>query len=224
MAITTSDAPVDPATIAPALEPSLDLAQLADAARGCRACPLWEPATQTVFGEGRPTARIVVVGEQPGDQEDLAGKPFVGPAGQLFDRALREAGIDRETMYVTNAVKHFKFIVRGKRRMHQSPKVTEIRACRPWLEAEVARLQPALVIAMGATAATSVFGRAMPVEKSRRQFFDQSIGGHRTRVVVTVHPSYLLRLPDEDAKAAAYAAFVDDLRIAWASTGAAPER
>ena len=195
----------------------LDLPALADAARGCRACPLWEPATQTVFGNGPSNARIVVVGEQPGDQEDLAGQPFVGPAGQLFDRALREAGIDRTTLYVTNAVKHFKFIVRGKRRLHQSPKVTEIRACQPWLGAEVGRIRPDVVIAMGASAAQSVFGRATPVEKSRRQFFEHVIGGHRTRVVVTVHPSYLLRLPDEDARAAAYEAFVEDLRRAAAN-------
>ncbi len=214
-----SEAPVDPTTIEPAfVEPErLDLAGLREAANGCRACPLWEPATQTVFGDGSAAARIVVVGEQPGDQEDLAGKPFVGPAGQLFNRALGEAGVDRKTLYVTNAVKHFKFIVRGKRRMHQSPKVTEIKACRPWMEAEVGRLKPTLVIAMGASAAQSVFGRVMPVEKSRRQFFDQVIGGHRTRVVVTVHPSYLLRLPDETVKAAAYANFVEDLRIAHAS-------
>ena len=217
--VETSEAPVDPATIEPAFaEPSaLDLAALREAASGCRACPLWEPATQTVFGDGTDRARIVVVGEQPGDQEDLAGKPFVGPAGQLFDRALGAAGVDRRTLYVTNAVKHFKFIVRGKRRMHQSPKVTEIKACRPWMEAEVGRLKPALVIAMGASAAQSVFGRVMPVEKSRRQFFEQVIGGHRTRVVVTVHPSYLLRLPDEAAKATAYANFVEDLRLAHAS-------
>ena len=191
-----------------------DLPALAEAARDCRACPLWEAATQTVFGEGAADARIVVVGEQPGDQEDLAGRPFVGPAGQLFDRALAEAGIDRGTLYVTNAVKHFKFIVRGKRRLHQSPKVTEIRACHPWLEGEIARLKPDLVIAMGASAAQSVFGRATPVEKSRRQVVEHVVGGHRTRVVVTVHPSYLLRLPDEDARAAAYAAFVEDLRLA----------
>ena len=212
---------VDPSTIEPAgAEPAdLDLTGLKAAAADCRACPLWEPATQTVFGEGQAGARIVVVGEQPGDQEDLAGRPFVGPAGQLLNRALIEAGVDRSTLYVTNAVKHFKFIVRGKRRMHQSPKVTEIRACRPWLDAEVARLKPALVIAMGASAAQSVFGRTTPVEKSRRQFFEHTVGGHRTRVVVTVHPSYLLRLPDEEAKAAAYAAFVEDLRIAHGSIG-----
>lgn len=208
-----AEASTEDTTMIPDLT-NLDLAALAHAARDCRACPLWEPATQTVFGEGAVDARIVVVGEQPGDQEDLAGKPFVGPAGQLFNRALGEAGIDRSTLYVTNAVKHFKFIVRGKRRLHQSPKVTEIRACHPWVEAEIGRLQPRLVIAMGASAAQSVFGRVTPVEKSRRQFFEQAIGGHRTRVVVTVHPSYLLRLPDEDARATAYAAFVEDLRIA----------
>ena len=210
---------VDPSTIEPAFAaPDLvDLGALREAAAGCRACALWEPATQTVFGDGQSTARIVVVGERPGDQEDLAGKPFVGPAGQLFDRALAEAGVDRKTLYVTNAVKHFSFIVRGKRRMHQTPKVTEIKACRPWVDAEVARIAPALVVAMGASAAQSVFGRVMPVQKSRRQFFEHTIGGHRTRVVVTVHPSYLLRLPDEAAKAAAYADFVEDLRIACTS-------
>lgn len=192
----------------------LDLGQLADAARGCRACPLWEAATQTVFGEGARHARIVVVGEQPGDQEDLAGRPFVGPAGQVLDRALADAGLARSALYVTNAVKHFKFIVRGKRRLHQSPKVTEIRACHPWLEAEIARLAPELVIAMGATAAHTVFGRATPIERNRRQFFERAIGGHRTRVMVTVHPSYLLRVPDEKTRATAYAAFVDDLRMA----------
>ncbi len=192
----------------------LGLAKLAQAARDCRACPLWEPATQIVFGEGAHHARIVLVGEQPGDQEDLAGRPFVGPAGRLLDRALAEAGVSRETLYVTNAVKHFKFIVRGKRRLHQSPKVTEIRACHPWLDAEIARVKPQLVVAMGATAAHSVFGRATPIEKNRRQFFEHEMGGCRTRVMVTVHPSYLLRLPDEEAKARAYAAFVEDLRMA----------
>ena len=219
-AMRTDPAP-DSSTIEPAFDAALELPAIAAAARDCRACPLWEPATQTVFGEGGADARIVVVGEQPGDQEDIAGKPFVGPAGQLFDRALREAGIDRRTLYVTNAVKHFKFIVRGKRRMHQSPKVTEVRACHPWLDAEVGRIKPDLVIAMGATAASSVLGRPMPVEKSRRQFFEQVVGGRRTRVVVTVHPSYLLRLPDEEAKALAYAAFVEDLRIACGSVAAA---
>ena len=192
----------------------LGIAELAAAARDCRACPLWEPATQTVFGEGARHARIVVVGEQPGDQEDLAGRPFVGPAGQMLDRALFEAGMARRSLYVTNAVKHFKFIVRGKRRLHQSPKVTEIRACHPWLTAELARLQPEVIVAMGATAAHSIFGRATPVEKSRRQIFDLTIGGHRTRVIVTVHPSYLLRLPDVALRAEAYRNFVDDLRFA----------
>ena len=192
----------------------LDLAGVADAAKECRACELWKDATQTVFGEGPSDARIVMVGEQPGDQEDIAGHPFVGPAGKLLDRALADARIDRREVYMTNAVKHFKFIVRGKRRMHQSPKVTEIRACRPWLEAELERLSPRLVVALGATAAQSLFGRATPVEKSRRQLFDVTLGGKPARMMVTVHPSYLLRLPDEDAKATAYAEFVKDLERA----------
>lgn len=194
--------------------PSRELPVLKAAARACQGCDLYCHATQVVFGEGPADARIVFVGEQPGDQEDLAGRPFVGPAGQLFDRALQEAGVDRKTLYVTNAVKHFSFVLRGKRRLHQTPKVTEIRACRPWIDTEVARIAPTLVVAMGASAAQSVFGRVTPVQKSRRQVFEHVIGGHRTRVMVTVHPSYLLRLPDEAAKAEAYAEFVDDLRMA----------
>ena len=198
---------------------SSTLADVASAARDCTACDLYKDATQTVFGEGPANARIVFVGEQPGDQEDLAGHPFVGPAGKLFDRALVEAGIVRDTVYVTNAVKHFKFIVRGKRRMHQSPKVTEIRACRPWLEAEFERLEPDLVVALGASAANSLFGRPTPIEKNRRTFFKQTLGGRERRVLVTVHPSYLLRLPDEEAKALEYAKFVEDLRLAGGAIG-----
>jgi DNA polymerase len=132
---------------------------LRDEASTCRACPLWKDATQTVFGEGPPHAPIMLVGEQPGDKEDLAGQPFVGPAGQLLDRALQDAGIDRPKVYVTNAVKHFKFVLRGKFRLHQKPTTSEIKACRPWYERELAAIQPALVVAMGATAAQSVFGR-----------------------------------------------------------------
>lgn len=190
----------------------VDLQGLAVAARDCKACPLWEPATQTVFGEGPAHAKIVMVGEQPGDQEDLAGHPFVGPAGKMLDRAMVEAGIDRKTVYVTNAVKHFKFIVRGKRRMHQSPKVTEIRACHPWLEAEFERLEPEVVVALGASAANSIFGRPTPIEKNRSHFLTHTLGGRQTRVLVTVHPSYLLRLPDEASKAIEYRRFVDDLK------------
>ncbi len=143
-----------------------DIETLREEAADCRACPLWKDATQTVFGEGPQTARIMLVGEQPGDKEDLAGKPFVGPAGQMLDRALEEAGIDRSKVYVTNAVKHFKFVPRGKIRLHQKPNTPEIKACRPWYERELAAIKPDLVVAMGATAAQSVFGKMTPVNKN----------------------------------------------------------
>jgi len=190
-----------------------DIEALRDEAAGCRACPLWKDATQTVFGEGPQNARIMLVGEQPGDKEDLAGKPFVGPAGQMLDRALDEAGIDRTKVYVTNAVKHFKFVPRGKIRLHQKPNTSEIKACRQWYERERAAIKPALVVAMGATAAQSVFGKITPINKSRGRLIELDDG---TRALVTVHPSYLLRLPDADAKAREYQRFVDDLRIAAA--------
>src|SRR5215217_5710874 len=143
------------------------LKALREEASHCRACHLYKNATQTVFGEGPQTAQIMLVGEQPGDKEDLAGKPFVGPAGQMLDRALDEAGIDRSKVYVTNAVKHFKFVPRGKIRLHQKPNTSEIRACRQWFERERAAIKPALIVAMGATAVQSVFGKAMPINKSR---------------------------------------------------------
>jgi len=184
---------------------------LREQAADCRACPLWKDATQTVFGEGPPRARIMLVGEQPGDKEDLAGKPFVGPAGQMLDRALEEAGIDRAKVYVTNAVKHFKFVPRGKIRLHQKPSTPEIKACRQWYERELATIKPALVVAMGATAAQSVLGKITPINKSRGRLIELE---HGIQALVTVHPSYLLRLPDADAKAQEYARFVDDLRIA----------
>ena len=161
----------------------------------------------------RQNAQIMLVGEQPGDKEDLAGKPFVGPAGQMLDRALDEAGIDRAKVYVTNAVKHFKFVPRGKIRLHQKPNTSEIRACRQWYERERAAINPALVVAMGATAAQSVFGKITPINKSRGRLIDLEDG---TRALVTVHPSYLLRLPDAEAKAREYQRFVDDLKIAAA--------
>ena len=192
------------------MERKRNLRTLAAEAKDCRACSLWAQATQTVFGEGPEKARIVLVGEQPGDVEDIKGRPFVGPAGQLLDRALAEAGLDRDRTYVTNAVKHFKFVPRGKRRIHQKPNSTEIRACNPWLEQELALVDPALVVAMGATAAQGVFGKAMPIGKNRGKVLEH--GGRK--VVVTVHPSYLLRLPDEEAKHREYAAFVEDLRLA----------
>jgi DNA polymerase len=151
----------------------------------------------------------MLVGEQPGDKEDLAGKPFVGPAGQMLDRALEEAGIDRSKVYVTNAVKHFKFVPRGKIRLHQKPNTAEIKACRPWYERELAVIKPRLVVAMGATAAQSVFGKAMPINRNRGHLMELG----EMQALVTVHPSYLLRLPDAEAKAVEYRRFVDDLKI-----------
>jgi uracil-DNA glycosylase len=189
---------------------SSELETLREEAANCRACPLWKDATQTVFGEGPEHAPIMLVGEQPGDKEDLAGKPFVGPAGQMLDRALVEAGIDRKLVYVTNAVKHFKFVPRGKIRLHQKPSTAEIRACRPWYERERAAIKPALVVAMGATAAQGVFGKLTPINKNRGHLIDLD---EETKALVTVHPSYLLRLPDEDAKAREYERFVDDLKL-----------
>jgi DNA polymerase len=188
------------------------LKTLREEAAHCRACPLWKDA-QTVFGEGPPHAPAMLVGEQPGDKEDLAGKPFVGPAGQMLDRALEEAGIDRKKVYVTNAVKHFKFVPRGKIRLHQKPTTPEIKACRQWYERELASIKPALVVAMGATAAQSVFGKITPINKNRGRLIDLNNG---IKALVTVHPSYLLRLPDEAAKAREYERFVSDLKIAAA--------
>ena len=189
--------------------PTLD--SLREQASHCRACPLWKDATQTVFGEGPPHAKVMLVGEQPGDKEDLAGHPFVGPAGQMLDRALEEAGIDRSRVYITNAVKHFKFFPRGKFRLHQKPTTPEIKACRPWYERELAAIKPELVVAMGATAAQCVFGKTTPINKNRGRLIDVADG---ISALVTVHPSYLLRLPDEAAKASEYERFVDDLKIA----------
>ncbi|MFB9265242.1 UdgX family uracil-DNA binding protein [Bradyrhizobium erythrophlei] len=191
------------------------IAALRDEAKDCRACPLWKDATQTVFGAGPQDASIMLVGEQPGDKEDLAGKPFIGPAGQMLDRALEEAGIDRRKVYVTNAVKHFKFVPRGKIRLHQKPGTPEIRACRQWYERELAAIKPELVVALGATAAQSVLGKITPINRNRGRLIEHD----DTRVLVTVHPSYLLRLPDEDAKAREYQRFVDDLKIAAARLG-----
>ena len=180
-------------------------------AAGCRRCPLWEPATATVFGEGPPSARLMMVGEQPGDQEDLAGRPFVGPAGQMLDRAMIEAGIERHSVYVTNAVKHFKFEPRGRRRIHQKPDQSEIVACSPWLDAERELVAPRLLVMLGATAARAVLNRAVTISRERGRPMTL---GPATQGLVTVHPSYLLRLPDEASKAREYAAFVADLKQA----------
>ena len=188
-----------------------DLPAIAAAVNACRRCDLWREATQGVPGEGAPTASMMLVGEQPGDSEDLAGKPFVGPAGQMLDRALSEAGVQRNRLYVTNAVKHFKHELRGKRRLHKTPDAGEISACRWWLERERKVVAPKVIVALGGTAAGAVFGRAMPILKSRGKVFDLEDGA---RAMITVHPSYLLRLPDESAKAQAYAQFVEDLAAA----------
>jgi DNA polymerase len=187
-------------------------AELAEAAREagtCHRCHLYQAATQTVFGEGPAGARVMFVGEQPGDQEDVIGRPFVGPAGQIMDRAMEEAGIDRRTMYVTNAVKHFKFTPRGKRRIHQTPETMEITACRFWLDVERVQVKPALVVLMGATAARAVLQRPVTIGRERGRPFKLAEG---QMGFITVHPSFLLRVPDADAKAREYRAFVQDLR------------
>ena len=189
--------------------PEGSLAHLKREAQDCRRCPLWEPATQTVFGEGPAHARIVVIGEQPGDQEDLAGRPFVGPAGQLFDRALAEAGISRDALYVTNAVKHFKFEPRGKRRLHQRANAAEQAACRPWLAAELDRIKPRAVVCLGAMAAQAIFGPSFRLLKERGAWRDVADG---MRAFATVHPSYLLRLREEGEREDGYRQFVHDLK------------
>jgi uracil-DNA glycosylase len=178
-------------------------------AASCQACPLWKDATQTVFGEGPPTAGIMFVGEQPGDREDRDGHPFVGPAGQLLNKALAEAGVDRERVYVTNAVKHFKFEPRGKRRLHKRPNAGEIKICGRWLFDEIDAIGPQLIVALGATAAQSLAGRATPVQANRGKILDLDNG---LRVFMTIHPSTLLRLQDEEEKRSGYASFVNDLR------------
>lgn len=194
-----------------------DIASLRSAAASCQGCGLYRHATQTVFGDGPADAKLVVVGEQPGDKEDTAGAPFVEPAGSLLGRALTEAGIDRREAYVTNAVKHFKFTVpeRGKRRIHQKPSRTEVVACQPWLYAELGVLEPELVVCLGATAAQSLLGTSFRVSKQRGEPITAELGEppRTTTVLATVHPSSVLRARDEDRKQA-YAAFVDDLRAA----------
>ena len=193
------------------------LATLRQAARDCRACPLWRPATQTVFGEGRADARGMLVGEQPGDVEDLSGRPFIGPAGQLLDRALDDAGLDRGDLYLTNAVKHFRFEQRGKRRLHRNPEAAHVDACRPWLAREIAALDPRIVVCLGATAARAVLGRGVRLLDARGQW--QALPDGR-RLLLTVHPAWVLRQPDGAAREAAYAGLVADLsRAASAIAG-----
>jgi len=195
-----------PAPVPPAGAP---LDAVRDAATGCRACDLWEHATQTVFGEGRTGAWLMLVGEQPGDREDLTGAPFVGPAGALLDRALEEAGIDRRAAYVTNVVKHFKWQPRGKRRIHQRPNTEEIRACRPWFEAEVLRVRPTIIVCLGATAAQALIDRRFRVTRERGEVRPSELG---PMISATVHPASVLRAPNGDAREAAYRGLVEDLR------------
>jgi uracil-DNA glycosylase len=185
-----------------------DVAELRIAAAKCRACPLYRNATQTVFGEGELDAEVMFVGEQPGDQEDVAGSPFVGPAGGILDRALAAARIDRRKCYVTNAVKHFKWKPAGKRRIHERPNAREIEACRPWLEAEILAMNPAILVCLGATAVRSVFGRGLPVMKNRGRLISSPFC---PKTLVTVHPSSVLRAPDPEIQKKAYADFVADL-------------
>jgi uracil-DNA glycosylase len=187
----------------------LTLPALKEAAADCKACDLWKLGTQTVFGEGRRRSVVMFVGEQPGNEEDLTGKPFVGPAGRLLDQALEEAGVDRSQTYVTNVVKHFKWEPRGKRRIHKKPNAQEIAACRPWLEAEIAVVKPKVIVALGATAAQALLGRQFRVTKQRGQLIDWTLAPY---VMATVHPSSILRAPDEETRRLEYRLFVDDLK------------
>jgi len=196
-------------TAAPLIPPNPTIKKLQDAAQDCRACPLWKTGTQTVFGEGSRHAKVIFVGEQPGNDEDLAGKPFVGPAGKLLDRALIEAGIDRDEVYVTNTVKHFKWEPKGKRRLHKKPNGREIAACRPWLEAELAVLKPKVLVCLGATAAQVLLGKEFRVSQQRGHFVESELAEH---AVATVHPSSILRAPDEETRHEEMAQFIADLK------------
>jgi uracil-DNA glycosylase family protein len=198
------------------------LSGLREAAAGCRACPLYKLGTQTVFGEGASRARVVMVGEQPGNEEDLAGRPFVGPAGRLLDRALADASISRRDAYVTNAVKHFKWTPKGKRRLHQRPNASEIEACRPWLDAELASIKPEVLVCLGATAAQALLGRSFRVTQQRGKPQPSELARY---VLATVHPSSILRSRTAEERAQAYAQFVADLRVVAQLLGAgAPSR
>ena len=200
----------EPNDATPFLPEKRTLAALREAAAGCRGCHLWRPATQTVFGEGLKRSRLMFVGEQPGDKEDLAGKPFVGPAGKEFDRGLQAAGIARGEAYLTNVVKHFKFEERGRRRIHQTPKRFEIEACKPWLDEELRVVAPEALVFLGATAAKAVFGASFRVTQHRGELLDSDLA---PIVCATIHPSSILRQRDDDARQAERKAFAEDLRV-----------
>jgi uracil-DNA glycosylase len=195
------------------------LKMLREDARNCRNCPLWKNATQTVFGAGSPHARVMLVGEQPGDEEDRRGLPFVGPAGRLLDRALEAAGVERSALYVTNAVKHFKWQLRGKRRLHKTPAQREIEACRPWLEAEIAAIAPQVIGCLGATAAKALLGPRFKVSRSRGKFIDSP---YAPRVFATYHPSAILRVRDTAEREAAFNSLVRDLALLRSTARATP--
>ena len=201
----------------PYLPERLSLKGLREAAAGCRGCHLWRPATQTVFGEGRKSSRLMLVGEQPGDKEDLAGKPFVGPASRELDRGLEAAGIERADAYLTNVVKHFKFEERGRRRIHQTPKRFEIEACKPWLSAELEVVKPDALVLLGAIAAKALLGSSFKVTERRGELLDSDLA---PIVSATVHPSSILRQPDEARRMAEREAFADDLRVVAKALGA----
>ncbi|HJU92608.1 MAG TPA: UdgX family uracil-DNA binding protein [Pyrinomonadaceae bacterium] len=191
------------------IPPRPTLSLVKNAAAGCRACDLWKKGTQTVFGEGSRRANVLFVGEQPGNEEDLTGKPFVGPAGRLFDNALEAAGIDRKQTYVTNVVKHFKWEPRGKRRIHKKPNSTEIAACRPWLETEITLVKPEVIVVLGATAAQALLGPQFRVTKQRGEFIPSTLAPY---VMATVHPSSILRAPDDETRQLEMRRFIDDLK------------
>ncbi len=195
--------------MSPTASKQLTLGALREAADSCRACDLYKTGTQTVFGEGAEHAQVMFVGEQPGDREDIEGKPFVGPAGRVLDEALEEVGIDRSRVYITNAVKHFKWKPQGKRRLHQKPNAAEINACRPWLDAEIAAVQPHLLVLLGATAAQALLGRDFRVSLQRGQLIERS---GLPPMMATVHPSSILRAPDEETRELEMRAFIHDLR------------
>src|SRR5262245_1553398 len=194
---------------AASIPPGASLTKLREIAAGCRACPLWKRGTQTVFGEGPRSAEVMLIGEQPGNDEDLQGRPFVGPAGKLLDRALEEAGIDREKVYVTNVVKHFKWEPRGKRRIHKKPSAREIAACRPWLDAEITTVKPKVIVCLGASAAQALLGAQFRVSRQRGEFVDSTLAPH---VAATVHPSSILRAPDDETRRVERERFVKDLK------------
>jgi uracil-DNA glycosylase len=214
--ISLIDSQSEPNDATPFLPERRTLTTLRDAAAGCRGCHLWRGASQTVFGEGLKRSRVMFVGEQPGDQEDRQGKPFVGPAGKELDRGLEAAGIPRDEAYVTNVVKHFKFEERGRRRIHQTPKRFEIDACRPWLDEELRVVQPEALVLLGATAAKALLGSSFRLTRHRGELLDSELA---SIVTATVHPSAILRAPDEDARIAQRDSFAEDLRVVARALG-----